>query len=138
MLCWCRLEDALEETSRAAAGKKSWKVNGTFNDRVIALEACLKARFPGDADVARAISDLMPRIDLVRRRRNLIVHGLAGVNADPAKGEPHIICMEGEQGHRRPVKITQTELTMLLEDINRRTHDLESIKFLTRRSTTRR
>jgi hypothetical protein len=132
MFSWCRLEDALAEALRAATGAQPRSLRGGFNEQFAKLSSHLTLKLRGNEALSRELADLVERIDRVRRERNLIVHGLAGVSASPREVEPHIICREGEQGRPTLVRITQTELTTLIESVARCRSDLEHIDHLTR------
>ena len=131
MFCWCRLEDAVKEGLRSPAVEKIKNTGDTFADQLAVLEACLTARNT-DPKRTREIRELFARIGEMRRRRNLIVHCLAGVSADPAKGEPHILCVQGVADQKRSTKITQSELIKLCEGIERCRRDIELVEFTTR------
>lgn len=124
MLLWVRVEHALADACRSATGRR---VGGSFHQRSLVIDAHLKARAGSGETLPADMLDLADRIDRVRQARNLIVHSLAGVSADPARGEPHITCERGEGAHRHRVRITQGELTRLLSDMDRCRFDLERI-----------
>lgn len=127
MFLWVRLEDALALACRTATGRR---IGGAFHERSLAMRAHLDARAQREGGLHPDLADLADRINRVRQARNLIVHSLAGVNADPSRGEPHITCEQGEEGNRRSVRITQAELTKLLADMDRCRSDLGRVQFL--------
>lgn len=126
LLCWSRLEDALGDAVRrldgAAASSKA-----SFVGRLAVLRSFMADTAPDTLRSPARRDDLATRIDGVRRTRNLIAHRLSGICADPAKGEPHIVCDSGAGARRTPVRITQAELTDLLAEIDRCTRDLAQI-----------
>lgn len=133
MFVWCRLEDALAEALQAANDRGLGKVSGSFYERIIALGDYLEARFRYDEPLTAELANLMERIDHVRRQRNLIIHGLAGISSDPKKGEPHITCNQGDYRSGSAVKITLQELANLLAAIDRCQVDLAHLALLSRR-----
>jgi hypothetical protein len=134
LFCWCRLEDSGASALRAAKGDSS-KVPGSFAEQLAEWKALLEVGFRGNDQLTEELTDLIERIDSARRRRNLIVHGLSGVCSDSRKGEPHITCREGEHGRRTHVKISQSELTDLMQKIDRCRVDIERLAFLGRSGT---
>lgn len=132
MFCWCRLEDALEDALRDATDVQTRKTRGTFSERFVALRTYLDRKFRDHSLLSQDLSNLSARIDRLRRKRNLIVHGLAGVCADAREGEPHIIHVERETDRRMTVKVTQTELVELLDDIEQCKFELIRLEYLGR------
>lgn len=119
MFVWCRLDDALSEALEDGAGPARRTVGGSFHERLLRLRAIAENELKADATSAAEITNLLTRLDETRRQRNLIVHSLSGVCADPASGEPHITCQSNEGRRQTSVRITQTALTFLLEDMTR-------------------
>lgn len=132
MLCWCRLEDAVNASFRSAAIEKTMNIGNSLGEKLTALESRLLGKASADDFRTREIRELFNRVDDIRRRRNLIVHCLSGVSADPAKGEPHILCVQGSADKMKSTKITQTELIELCDGIERSRRDIELVDFSTR------
>lgn len=129
MFCWCRLEDAVNVNLQTSVSEKRKNIAVPLADRLNTLESILIARAPTDPGKILEIRELFVRIGEVRRRRNLIVHGLAGVNADRAKGEPHILCVQNVADRAKLAKITQSELIKLCDGIERCQRDIELVAF---------
>ena len=116
---WCRLEDAVAAGLRAERGDERTKIGISFNDQLGQLCRLLDERFRDQEAFRAALRDLAARIDSARQRRNLIVHCFAGASSDPLKGHPHIICRAQERSGPKSTKITQSELSALLQQIDR-------------------
>ncbi|TCP96741.1 hypothetical protein C8J46_108119 [Sphingomonas sp. PP-F2F-A104-K0414] len=103
MFLWVRLEKALALACRTATGRR---VGGAFHEHSLAMRAHLDALAQREGGLHPDLADLTHRIDRVRQARNLIVHSLAGVNADPSRGEPPASkarrATAGPSGPRRP------------------------------------
>ena len=127
IFCWCRLEDAVSEGLRAARGGESPKVSVPFHDQLSQLNRLLEERWQEQEPLKAALSDLMARIEGLRHRRNLIVHCFAGASSEPWNGEPHIICRSQVRGGLKSTKITQSELSALLQQIDRCRCDVTSL-----------
>ena len=127
---WCQLDDALSVALEERAGATRRKVDQSFHERLGRLKVNTDRGHEADPERAAEISDLVTRLNHARRRRNLIVHSLRGISADPAKGEPHLTCDKNESS----VRITQTALTALLQDMDRCRRQLGN---LSARSTSR-
>lgn len=124
MFLWYRLDDALSDALLGRKNKAPPRLGGSFHDRLVKLKALADREHASDPTSAAKMYDLLTELDHVRRQRNLIVHSLAGVCADPAKGEPHLTC-EKEEGR---VRITQTELSAMLETMDRCRQQLEELE----------
>ena len=115
MFLWCRLDDALSDALEDRARTVRRKMGGSFHERLLRLKSVADRELKADPTRAAKMCDLLIRLDNARRQRNLIVHSLSGVCADPVKGEPHLTC----ENNGEPVRITQRALTALLEEMDR-------------------
>ncbi|MFW2853510.1 hypothetical protein ACM61V_16595 [Sphingomonas sp. TX0543] len=138
MLCWCRLEAALDEAMPRATRGLNRKPDATFADRYSVFRTRVEEVSRGRPELENALVDLSGRIDQVRRQRNLVVHGLTGISADPRRGEPHLICEERDRRRIRRVQVHQSELTRLLCNLDRCRLDLENIGHAARTAADRR
>lgn len=123
LLCWSRLEGALSDAVRRAAMPSS-SPPASFAKRLDMLNSLRSDPGQGVRQSLVDLPDLVRRLDQVRSFRNLIAHHLAGIVADPDKGEPHIVCELGAGARRKHVRITQAELVDLLSAMDRCTREL--------------
>ncbi|MFW2850763.1 hypothetical protein ACM61V_02400 [Sphingomonas sp. TX0543] len=54
------------------------------------------------------------------------------MSADPAKGEPHILCVQSVADQKKSTKITQSELIELCDGIERCRRDIELVAYAAR------
>jgi hypothetical protein len=132
MYIWCRLEDELASVRKSAGIRESASAGG-FSDRLLTFRRHLESTIAPDDVLANDIARLMERIDAARTMRNLIVHGLTGIDANPAKGEPHLMCEQMSHGRRSRVTITQSALAALLQQVDNCRRDLGDNAYLARK-----
>ena len=118
IFCWCRLEEAVADALRTVKGNRSAKVSNSFNDQLNEWSALLENRWQEEKSLSAALRDLVARIDGVRSQRNLIVHSFIGASSDPSTGDPHITCGERARSGPKSKKVTQSELSALLQEID--------------------
>lgn len=133
LLLWCRLDAALSSALHVGLGLSRGKLAGSFHDRLVAMRAAVEVRLEAGTPNAGEMINLLATLDDIRRQRNLIVHSLGGFCADGRRGEPHLICYQYEGNRRISVQISQTELTTLLQNMDRCSRQLEVMD--TREST---
>lgn len=131
LYCWCRLEDELADVRKSVGLSGSGSAAG-FGERLLEFRRYLEARASSESPLAEEIAGLMARIDEARTTRNLVVHSLAGISADPRQGEPHITCRTLRHGRQASVTITQSALTELCAALGRCQQDLGRLEFLAR------
>lgn len=137
LLLWCRLDAALSSALHVGLGLSRGKLAGSFHDRLVVMRNAAEVRLEAGTPDAGAMINILAILDDIRRQRNLIVHSLDGFCADPRKGEPHVTCYQNEGNRRTSVQISQTELTTLLQNMDRCSRQLEAMDILASTSTKR-
>jgi hypothetical protein len=111
MLHWGFLETALDDDIRRRRKEREApdpaRKPGTFGDRM--------KEWSDLAGATPAVRALTEEIARVRDIRNRVAHGLAGANAKPEDGEPHIWCVDRADPNGGKRRITLTELTQAID-----------------------
>ena len=119
---WSLLEAELADDIRrlrSGSGDVPARMRGSFSEQLAEWRALVGLKVRRNQALAEAVFTLANQIEGLRQKRNLVTHHFAGASARPEDGEPHIVCRQGERGNTKAITITQSELTALIEEIDR-------------------
>jgi len=119
---WSLLEAELADDIRrlrSGSGDLPARMRGSFSEQLAEWRALVSLKARRNQELAEAAFTLTNEIEGLRQKRNLVTHHFAGATARREDGEPHIVCRPGERGNSKTIAITQSELTELIEEIDR-------------------
>lgn len=122
---WSLLDQAvIEDIRRLRAESGSMqtsvlRIRGSFSERLAEWRALLSLKSRRNPPLAEAVLVTSNQVERLRQKRNLIADHFVGASPGDEAGEPYIVCFQGERGANTATgRITQSELTQLIEEMN--------------------